>query len=98
MNCRLILRPDAELDISETRDWYESHRAGLGKEFLLAVDQALARIRAWPESCAAEYKKVRRAGVRRFPYVVYYRFSNGVVEVLAVMHGHRHPRAWRSRA
>ncbi len=36
---------------------------------------------------AVEYKAVRRAGLRRFPYVVYYRIAGASVEVIAVQHG-----------
>ncbi len=51
------------------------------------------RIRETPEMYAAEYREVRRAGLGRFPYVVYYR----IVEVIAVQHGSRNPRRWRYR-
>jgi hypothetical protein len=36
--------------------------------------------------------------LNRFPYVVYYRIAGDVVEVIAVQHGSRSPRGWRSRA
>jgi plasmid stabilization system protein ParE len=95
---RLIIRPEAEEDIAEARDWYEGQRSGLGSEFLSALEDVFVRIRQFPESYAAEYRGVRRAGLRRFPYVVYYRIKDGSVEVLAVLHGSRHARAWRSRS
>jgi plasmid stabilization system protein ParE len=94
----LILRPEAEQVPAEARDWYERQRDALGGEFLTAVEQVFTRIGEFPESYAAEYWGVRRAGLRRFPYVVYYRVTTGRLEVLAVLHGSRHPRIWRSRA
>jgi toxin ParE1/3/4 len=39
----------------------------------------------------------RRAAVRRFPYAVYFRPIKDEIIVLAVMHGRRLPRHWRSR-
>jgi toxin ParE1/3/4 len=39
----------------------------------------------------------RRALVRRFPYAVYFRPTADETVVLAVMHGRRNPRRWRSR-
>jgi plasmid stabilization system protein ParE len=98
MSLLLIIRPEAEGDMAEARDWYEGQRGGLGGEFLTAVEDVFVRICEFPESYAAEYRGVRRAGLRRFPYVVYYRIRGGSVEVLAVLHGSRHSRAWRSRA
>ena len=97
MSLPLILRPEAEQDIAEARDWYEQHRDGLGSEFLDEVEACFARIRQFPESYAAGYRGVRPAKTRRFPYVAYYRIRAEVIEVLAVMHGSRHERQWRSR-
>jgi plasmid stabilization system protein ParE len=93
----LIVRHEAETDLAEGRDWYESQREGLGLEFLTAVEKAFARIRDTPELHAVEFRGVRRTGTERFPYVVYYRLLVESVEVLAVLHGSRSPRHWRSR-
>jgi len=98
MSHPLIIRPEAEEDMAEGRDWYDRQRDGLGIEFLTAVEEVFGRIRATPELYAPEYKAVRRARVERFPYVVYYRLAGDAVEVIAVQHGGRSPRRWRSRA
>ncbi len=98
MSLPLVIRPEAQQDLQEGCDWYEAKRAGMGGDFLAAVDEVLVRIQDSPELYAAEYRGVRRAGLSHFPYVVYYRITGSAVEVLAVMHGSRNPRAWRSRA
>lgn len=99
MSRTLVLRPAAEEDIAEARDWLEDQREGLGGEFLDEVHEAFARIRESPELYAPEYKPVRRAPTRRFSYIVYYRtLGEEEVEVIAVQHASRHPRRWRSRA
>ena len=97
MSYPLVIRPEAEQDMSEARDWYDGQREGLGADFLTAVDEVFDRIRETPEMYAAEYKSVRRSGLSSFPYVVYYRIVGDTVEVLAVQHGSRNPRGWRSR-
>jgi plasmid stabilization system protein ParE len=97
MSHPLIILPEAEQDLAEGRAWYEGQRAGLGVEFLTAVDEVFDRIRENPELYAAQYKSVRRSGLNRFPYVVYYRIANDRAEVIAVQHGSRSPRRWRSR-
>ena len=98
MKLRLFIRPAAEQDLVEGRDWYESQRTGLGSEFLDVIESRFDHIREFPESCAAGYRKVRPAIVRRFPYVIYYRILESGVEVLAVLHGRRDPRIWRRRS
>lgn len=67
----LIIRPEAEQDMAEGRDWYEGQREGLGGEFLTAVDQVFDRIGETPKLCPPEYRGIRRAALGRFPYVVY---------------------------
>jgi plasmid stabilization system protein ParE len=98
MKQRLLIRPAAERDLAEARDWYESQRPGLGTEFLDAVELRFDHICEFPESCAAGYRKVRPAVIRRFPYVIFYRILESGVEVLAVLHGSRDPRVWRRRS
>jgi len=38
MTAELVFAPEAELDIAEGYAWYERRRAGLGEEFLSALD------------------------------------------------------------
>jgi plasmid stabilization system protein ParE len=97
MSLPLIVRPEAEHDMREARDWYEGRRNGFGNDFLSAVEVVFSRIREFPETYAPEYRGVRRARLRRFPYVVYYRLTSEKIEVLAILHGSRHSRTWRSR-
>lgn len=46
MSLALIVRPAAEQDMAEVRDWYEGLRPGLGGEFLAVIEDAFARIGA----------------------------------------------------
>jgi plasmid stabilization system protein ParE len=97
MSLPLIVRPEAEQDAAEARDWYESRREGLGDEFLVELDATFSRIRQFPERYAAGYRGVRPALLHRFPYVVYYRLTGASIDVFAVMRGSRRSKAWRSR-
>ena len=47
---RLVIRPEAEADIEEVYGWYEAQRKGLGEDFLLCVEEGLARIARNPSS------------------------------------------------
>ena len=64
----MIIRPEAEADLVNARDWYERQRAGLGAAFLLCVEEVLDRIDRTPEIDVIVYQDVRRAFTRRFPY------------------------------
>lgn len=41
---RLIISPEAELDIQDAFKWYEQGSSGLGSEFVRAVDSCFALI------------------------------------------------------
>lgn len=97
MSLPLIFRPEAENDVLQARDWYERRRAGLGDKFGGAITQLLDRIQLSPELYAPTVGAIRRAKVRRFPYVVYSRIAERYVEVLAVLHGGRHPFSFGER-
>lgn len=98
MSLPIVLRPEAQDDLLEARDWYDQQRAGLGNAFAAAVEQTLARIESMPELYGVALKDVRRGPLRRFPYVVYYRVLADRIEVIAVLHGSRNPRIWQNRA
>lgn len=38
MSARVIVRPEAEAELSKAYDWYEARRSGLGDEFLLSIE------------------------------------------------------------
>jgi len=97
MTLPLDFRPEAVEEIDATFQWYEEQRAGLGEEFFSAFLQQLNRIQENPEGWAVLYRKVRACPMRRFPYVIYYRLLSDRINIIAVQHGHRHPRAWRRR-
>ena len=41
MPAKLVIAPEAELDIAEAYVWYERRRIGLGEEFLSSVEACL---------------------------------------------------------
>ncbi len=94
---RLFVRPAARRDLAAAFRWYEGRAVGLGHEFLRAVAVTFAAVDRAPERFPAALDDVRKAVVRRFPYVVYFVVLPGAVSVVAVMHARRDPRRWRSR-
>jgi plasmid stabilization system protein ParE len=98
MNRTVILRPEAEAELTEAIDWYESRGKGLGADFMRAVDAAMAAIERNPEQHQIVRGQVRRAVLRRFPYGLIYVASEHEITVLACFHGRRDPRRWFERS
>jgi plasmid stabilization system protein ParE len=81
--------------------WYERHRAGLGSDFLAAVDTAVATIAEAPGIGSPvpgiSDPTIRRLPLRRFPYhVVYLEFPDRL-QILAFAHDRRRPAYWVGR-
>jgi plasmid stabilization system protein ParE len=85
------VRRAAELDVAAAQIWYETQRSGLGAEFHFEVSQIFARLTETPLIYSAVYQDVRRAVVRRFPYLIWYRVPGKEVTVLACTHGRQDP-------
>lgn len=93
MSGRVSIRPAAETDLRETRDWYERQRPGLGDEFLGCVAEALISLEDGPERFPVYYRGFRRVLTRRFPYKLFYRAEGDAVIVFRILHASRdHPR------
>ena len=86
----------ADLETTEAAVWYDIKERGVGERFLQALEDAYERIQTSPEGFPEVEPGIRRIRVKPFPYHVYYRVEGQVLRVLRVVHGHRHPRTWRT--
>ena len=93
----ILVRPAAAADIDEAFLWYKRQQAGLGEEFLTAVQSALENVVAHPTRYPVVHRETRRVLLRRFPYGIYYRVYGELIVVVACMHGRRDPKRWRSQ-
>jgi plasmid stabilization system protein ParE len=93
----LRLRPEAELDLSDAALWYEEQRPGLGHQLLDEVLTIFSKLTEAPLLYPIVHRNTRRALIHRFPFGVYYRVEATAIVVVAVMHGSRNPRRWKSR-
>jgi toxin ParE1/3/4 len=87
----LVLTPAAVGDLHATREYYDEVEVGLGGRFVVALDELFARLQVFPRSArpVAGYRDVRRAVVRGFPFVVFYRVGAEQLVVLRVLHAAR---------
>ncbi len=94
---KLVLRPAAEQDIAEAMLWYDAQGQDLSDAILAQVEASFARILQGPERYPTAYGTFRRALVRRFPYLIYFRVEVDDIVVFAVYHQRRDPDALRAR-
>jgi plasmid stabilization system protein ParE len=97
MNHKIIIRPEAELDIKEAFSWYEDKRKGLGYDFLLQVEAGINFINRNPEAHPTEYKNVRKHIIKRFPYKIIYFLTREEIIIIALLHSKRNPELIKKR-
>jgi len=97
MAFNLILRLEAEQDLSAAFQWYEGRRIGLGHDFLLQVDAGFRFLERTPLVFPEIYRGIRRHLIKRFPYKIYYLVEETTVVILAVVYGGRDPQWIRKR-
>lgn len=98
MKWRLVIRPRAETDLLEARNWYERQRAGLGAEFLAEIDATIQVLIRDPQRHPVYYRGFYRVLARRFPYKVFYRLEHDRIIVFRILHARRdHPRLLGAR-
>ena len=94
------LATPARAELVEAAQWYEDRRAGLGGDFIDAVEAAAERLADWPDAGTPVQvggHGYRRVGVSGFPYHLPYRVTEDEVQVLAVAHDRRQPGYWSGR-
>lgn len=98
MTYRVVVEPQARLELAEASDWYDAHNPGLGDELLLAFDTALASITANPFRYQVIYGNARRIRLGKFPYRLFYAVTNDEIVVFSCFHSSRNPSRWKARS
>ncbi len=76
---------------------YQEKTEGLGLEFLRAADACLAGVQRNPLASPMMYQEIRRALLRKFPYILFYIVKEEQIIVLACFHARRDPIDWMRR-
>ncbi|MGD9853029.1 MAG: type II toxin-antitoxin system RelE/ParE family toxin [Nitrospirales bacterium] len=97
MAFNLIVRPEAEQDLSEAFRWYEGQRKGLGHDFLLQIDAGFRFLERTPLVFSEKHRGIRQHLIKRFPYKIFYLVEQSTVLILAVVYGGRDPEGIRKR-
>ena len=97
MTLTVVWTPEANEDLLDARAWYDNIRQQLGERFALAVESTVEAIAEHPLQFPVVHRGRRRAGVRRFPYGIFFEVQEHRIVVIACFHGRRDPRRWQLR-
>ena len=96
MKRAVVIRPEAEQDLVDVQNWYESERRGLGIEFRHSVGEAICSIAEFPLAAPLMFAGIRRRLLSRFPYGLFYKAEAQRVVILACVHAVRDPATVRT--
>jgi plasmid stabilization system protein ParE len=91
--------PEAEMDLEQAFDHYESKKPGLGRDLVHEFRRGVDRILEYPNAWAKLDEVYRRYRLHRFPYGIVYRVSDAgdQFRIIAVMNLSQKPGFWRDR-
>jgi plasmid stabilization system protein ParE len=88
---------EAEKELTDAAIWYESKEALLGRRFREEVAHVIGRIAEDPLLWRERGSGYRRVNCPVFPYFIAYMIREKKILIVAIGHGHRKPRYWKSR-
>lgn len=101
MSWRVVVRPEAEQDMVETAQRYETQQPGLGAKFIREVVQVWDEVAENPflNSRRHPTKNIRWRYPEHFPHRVVYEIiePEKLIVIAAVLHASRQDWHWKSR-
>ena len=92
MGSKLIVGPEAQIEIYDAIDWYESKQTGLGEEFYNYLEGYFETLRNGNADFPVKRKPVfRELPLKRFPYAIIYAKEKDAIYVYSVFNTHQHP-------
>lgn len=97
MSFSLLFTTEAKLDVQDAWLWYEKQRAGLGDEFILSLEATLSEIERTPLIYQIQFKDIRIALLKRFPYKAVFTVEKEQIIIIGVLNSKRDPTVWITR-
>lgn len=93
----LNIHEDADRELNDAADYYDTESPGLGTAFLDQLDDGYHRILENPHAAAEIDPDIRELVLAKFPYNLIYEIDGDAVLIPAVAHQRRRPHYWRER-
>jgi plasmid stabilization system protein ParE len=94
---RLVIASEAEQELLQSIEWYETKQIELGQRFYQSFRACLETIKRNPLMSEKVRPPYRCKRVPRFPYVVLFEYSNKQLTIYSVFHCSQDPAKWQNR-
>jgi plasmid stabilization system protein ParE len=78
-------------------EWYLARNEIVASRFASQVDEAVQLIAEAPQRWPNYSQRTRKFVLRRFPFLIIYRETPNVIQIVAIAHAHRKPGYWKTR-
>ncbi|TDQ18520.1 ParE-like toxin of type II ParDE toxin-antitoxin system [Algoriphagus boseongensis] len=96
MKYSLIIKPEAETDIRDIFEWYESKVPGLGEYFLSDLEEKFEKVILEPKGYQFHHQNFRFAFLKKFPVSIHFKIEGNRVYVFGVLSTSANPGKWRN--
>ena len=93
----ITFHPEADAEVAEAAQFYETRSPGLGSALLEEVRRSLDQIATMPEAYQQIGRRARRKPLWRFPHNLVYAVYPDRIRIVAFAHQKRRPFYWRKR-
>lgn len=99
MKYEIVYLPLVYEDIKQTKNFYDSRKKGLGKEFVYTVKLEFRTILKNPLLFEIKYRNTRIAFIERFPFCIHFEIQENTncIVVKGVYHTARNSEIWYER-
>lgn len=89
---RVIVLPDAEIDIKESVEFYDEQDEKLSSSFINIIDTSFKEIKKTPETFPLIKYDIRKFVVNKFSFCIYFVNRLEAIYIIAVFHDKRNPK------
>lgn len=91
------LSDEAEVDFDKSYEFYFEDSPKVADTFFKQMNIGFENIKQNPKSFPIAHKSVRKYVVKKFPFVIYYRIVDTIIQIVAIFHTSRNPEIWNER-
>jgi hypothetical protein len=89
MSYKVIIIPEAKIDLKESIHWYKNINTKLAQRFLHSFKEGILIISKDPLHFQIRYDDVRIMMLTTFPYLIHYTIDKNIIIIKAIYHSSR---------
>jgi plasmid stabilization system protein ParE len=94
---KIELSDEAEIDFDKSYEYYSTISLKVADNFYKQINSSFRKIAGSPFSCQQVYLEIRQFVLKKYPFIIYFRIQETVIQIIAIFHTSRSPFIWQER-